>query len=82
MNLNYNIRKTAGSLTILATVLVLPHLVQATEYPYSIGQGFEFSSGKYGSNIADRVHLCAFNRHGQPDRSPWSVTGNPFRLPE
>lgn len=51
MNFNKIIKKTAGSFTILATALVLPHLVQATEYPYSIGQGFEYSSGKYGSSI-------------------------------
>ncbi len=38
-------------LIVLATVLVLPSLVQAADYQYSIGQGFEFSSGKYGTNI-------------------------------
>lgn len=48
--MNKIFKKSAGSLTILTTVLVLPLLVQATESSYSIGQGFEFSSGKYGGN--------------------------------
>lgn len=34
----------------LATTLLLPYFVQAEEYTYSVGQGFEFSSGKYGTN--------------------------------
>jgi hypothetical protein len=38
-------------LMLMATILIVPSLVQAAEYPsYSIGQGFEFSSGKYGTN--------------------------------
>jgi hypothetical protein len=35
---------------ILASTLVLPHVAQAEESPYSISQGFEFSSGKYGTD--------------------------------
>ncbi|MDD2582549.1 MAG: transporter [Desulfuromonadaceae bacterium] len=41
---------TAGCFTILAIMLILPLLAQADEYKYSIGQGFEFSSGKYGTD--------------------------------
>ncbi len=35
----------------MATTLLLPCFIQAEEYRYSVGLGFEFSSGKYGSNI-------------------------------
>lgn len=45
-----NIRKTASSIIVLTTIFVFATLVQAVESPYSIGQGFEFSSGKYGTN--------------------------------
>ncbi|MDA8414547.1 MAG: transporter [Desulfobacteraceae bacterium] len=45
-----NIRKTASSIIVLTTIFVFATLVQAVEYPYSIGQGFEFSSGRYGTN--------------------------------
>jgi hypothetical protein len=41
---------TAICLLALATTLALPHFVNAEEYPYSVGMGFEFSSGKYGTN--------------------------------
>lgn len=34
----------------LVTTLLLPDFVQAGEYTYSVGQGFEFSSGKYGTS--------------------------------
>jgi hypothetical protein len=34
----------------LAATLVLPNLVQAEAYPYSVGLGFEFNSGKYGTD--------------------------------
>jgi hypothetical protein len=48
--LNNTKRIIAGCLTILATTLSLPYLVQAEDYSYSISQGFEFSSGKYGTS--------------------------------
>jgi len=35
----------------IAATLVLPCFVQAEEYPYSVGLGFEFYSGKYGTDI-------------------------------
>lgn len=35
----------------MATTFLLPCLIQAEEYQYCVGLGFEFSSGKYGSNI-------------------------------
>lgn len=44
------IRIIAGCLIGVATTLVVPFYVQAEEYAYSIGQGFEFSSGKYGTD--------------------------------
>jgi len=47
--LSNSFRITAGCLA-LATTLLLPRAVQAEEYTYSVGQGFEFSSGKYGAN--------------------------------
>jgi hypothetical protein len=49
MIVNSIIRITAVCLTTLATTFVLPHLVRAEQFPYSISQGFEFSSGKYGT---------------------------------
>ena len=35
----------------MATTLLTPYCAQAEEYRYSVGLGFELSSGKYGSNI-------------------------------
>jgi len=49
--LNKIIQITAGCLMAMATTLAVPYLVQAEEYPYSVGLGFEFSSGKYGTDI-------------------------------
>lgn len=43
-------RITVVCLLALAATLLLPHFGQADEYTYSVGQGFEFSSGKYGTN--------------------------------
>lgn len=48
--MNKTIGKTAVGLLALAATLALPYFVQAEEYPYSVGLGFEFSSGKYGTN--------------------------------
>ncbi|MGB9080961.1 MAG: transporter [Desulfuromonadaceae bacterium] len=48
--MNTTIRITAGCFMLLAATFIVPSLVQAAEYPYSISQGFEFSSGKYGTN--------------------------------
>lgn len=48
--MNNTIRITAGYLVLLAATLALPSPVRAEEYRYSIGQGFEFSSGKYGTS--------------------------------
>jgi hypothetical protein len=50
MNLKNTIRIIVGCLLGLLTALVVPYHVQAEEYMYSISQGFEFSSGKYGTN--------------------------------
>lgn len=44
------IRMITGCLMGLATTLIVPYHAQAEEYTYSVGQGFEFSSGKYGTN--------------------------------
>jgi hypothetical protein len=44
------IRTIAGCMMGLATTLVMPYHVGAEDYTYSVGQGFEFSSGKYGTN--------------------------------
>jgi hypothetical protein len=61
-----NFRITAGWLCALASTFILPHLVQAEDYPYSVGLGFEFSSGKYGSNTrTDSVY------------APLTVTASP-----
>lgn len=50
----------------LATNLAVPYLVQADQYPYSVGLGFEFSSGKYGTGArTDSVY------------APLSVTASP-----
>ncbi len=61
MNVNTCGRITAGSLLVLLTVIVLPPVVQATEYPFSIGQGFEFSSGKYGTNTRTDAIYAPFS---------------------
>jgi hypothetical protein len=42
-------KKIANVLIVLTTALALPALGHAAEFPYSISQGFEFSSGKYGT---------------------------------
>lgn len=43
------IRVIAGCLIGLGITIIVPYHVQADDYTYSIGQGFEFSSGKYGT---------------------------------
>jgi hypothetical protein len=52
---------------VLAATFIAPLFVQAAEYPsYSIGQGFEFSSGKYGTNTrTDAIY------------APFTVTASP-----
>jgi hypothetical protein len=45
------IRGTVACLLALATTLMLPYFALAEEYPYSVGLGFEFNSGKYGTGI-------------------------------
>lgn len=45
------IRISLGCVLGLITALVVPHHVLAEDYAYSVSQGFEFSSGKYGTNI-------------------------------
>lgn len=42
--------KTAGFMALAATLLLVS-LAQAEDYKFSVGQGFEFLSGKYGTNI-------------------------------
>jgi len=61
------ISKTAVCLLALATTLALPGFVKAEEYPYSVGLGFEFSSGKYGTNTrTDSVY------------APLTITASPI----
>ena len=52
---------------LLATPLFVPSLVHAAEYPsYSIGQGFEFSSGKYGTNTRTDAIYAPFTVMASP----------------
>jgi len=63
---NSTLMITARRLLLLATTVVLPSLAQATEYPFSISQGFEFSSGKYGTDTrTDSIY------------APFTVTASP-----
>ena len=50
MTLKKNVILLAGCLMVLVTTLAVPCYVHAEDFTYSIGQGFEFSSGKYGTN--------------------------------
>lgn len=50
MDLKNTIRIIVGCTLGLVTAIVVPQQVQAEEFMYSIGQGIEFSSGKYGTN--------------------------------
>ena len=58
------IRLIAGC--ILTTMLALPQLVQAEEFPYSVGQGFEFSSGKYGTGTRTDTIFAPFTVTASP----------------
>jgi hypothetical protein len=49
MILRNTFRVIAGCLIGLGITILVPYHVQADDYTYSIGQGFEFSSGKYGT---------------------------------
>ena len=55
-----------SNLLILTATLALPHLVQAEEFPYSVGQGFEFSSGKYGTNTRTDTIFAPFTVTASP----------------
>jgi hypothetical protein len=50
----------------LVTTPLLPILAQAAEFPYSIGQGFEFSSGKYGTNTRTDTILAPLTLMASP----------------
>jgi hypothetical protein len=63
---NSSMWKTVVCLMTLTTTLILPHLAQAVEYPYSIGQGFEFSSGKYGTNTRTDTIYAPFTVMASP----------------
>ena len=65
MDLNI-IRKTVGCYIVLATTFFLTSLVQAAEDQYSIGQGFEFSSGKYGTNTRTDSIFAPFTIMASP----------------
>ena len=60
MNLKISIRIIVGCVLSLALALLVPYHVQAEEYTYSIGQGFEFSSGKYGTNTRTDTIFAPF----------------------
>lgn len=73
--------KIAGLLII--TALLLASHVQAEEYPYSVGLGFEFSSGKYGTNTTTDSLLVPFtvvysptNRLGLSLEIPFAYQSN------
>jgi len=50
----------------LSTTVVLPDRVQAVEYPYSVGQGIEYSSGKYGTDIRTDTIYAPFTIMASP----------------
>ncbi|MBT0663034.1 transporter [Geobacter pelophilus] len=50
MNLKNSIQIIVSCVLGLVTVLAAPYHVQAEQYIYSVSQGFEFSSGKYGTD--------------------------------
>ena len=50
----------------LATTLLFTYFVQADEYSYSVGQGFEFSSGKYGTNTRTDTIFAPFTIMASP----------------
>jgi hypothetical protein len=49
LDLEKTIGMAAICLLALATTLAVPGFAQAEEYPYSVGMGFEVSSGSYGT---------------------------------
>lgn len=53
-------RMTAACFMTLAIALNSPRSARAVEYPYSIGQGFEFSSGKYGTSTRTETLYAPF----------------------
>jgi hypothetical protein len=50
----------------LAATLLMPRFGQAEEYTYSVGQGFEFSSGKYGTNTRTDSIFAPFTIMASP----------------
>jgi hypothetical protein len=48
------------SMSFLFAAFLVPTLGQAEDYPYSVGVGFEFSSGKYGTNTRTDTVLVPF----------------------
>jgi len=83
MNLKTTIRMITGCLMGLATTLIVPCHAHAEEYTYSVGQGFEFSSGKYGTNArTDSIYApltviaCPTNRLGFSLEIPFVYQSN------
>jgi hypothetical protein len=66
MSLKNTIRITAGCLMALAATLLMPRFGQTEEYTYSVGQGFEFSSGKYGTNTRTDTIYAPFTVMASP----------------
>lgn len=67
----------------MITALLMASHVQAEEYPYSVGLGFEFSSGKYGTNTTTDSLLVPFtvvysptNRLGLSLEIPFAYQSN------
>lgn len=58
LTMKFGNRMALASLATLAITLTAPHLAQAEEFPWTVGLGFEFASGKYGtSNSTESVFV-------------------------
>ncbi len=55
-----------AALITLATTLFCAPLVQAADYSYSVSQGFEFSSGKYGTDTRTDTIFAPFTVMASP----------------
>jgi hypothetical protein len=66
MNFKNAIRIISNVLIVLAMTLVVPCHVHAEENTYSVGQGFEFSSGKYGTNTRTDTIYAPFTVMASP----------------
>jgi hypothetical protein len=61
-----SIRIIVGCLVGMATTFVVTYYAQAEEFTYSVGQGFEFSSGKYGTNTRTDSIAAPFTLMASP----------------